>query len=303
MQVRQTLREAIAHLRQRGVPSPELAAELLLMHLLGVDRGYLYAYAETELDSPLLTRYSELIAERCTGKPTQYITGHQEFWGLDFEVTPDVLIPRPETEHIVEAVIELAGMRESRESSDTDRAATDRPPTASDLRIADVGTGSGCIALALASELRESHVFATDISGAALRVATRNAVRLGLADRVSFVQTDLLAAFSPAARFDFIVSNPPYVGADELDCVQREVRDFEPRIAWGGTGEGEAVYRRLFPQALDLLRPGGFVVVEVGYNQAERVLDLLDRGWTERRVKPDLAGIPRVVIAKKQVVS
>ncbi|HEY6292929.1 MAG TPA: peptide chain release factor N(5)-glutamine methyltransferase [Terriglobia bacterium] len=296
MQLHQALRGGGAALENRDVPSARLAAELLLMYLLGRDRGYLYGHPELDLSPETFARYSELIAERATGKPTQYITGHQEFWGLDFEVTPDVLIPRPETEHLVEAVLDLL---------QTARAGR-REATAG---IIDVGTGSGCIALALASELPGAQIFGTDVSRPALEVARRNAERLGLSHRVQFVQMDLLAAVrdhagtddGEAAGFDFVVSNPPYVGSDEINSVQREVREFEPRLAWCGAGQGDGVYHRLFPQAFEVLKPRGCVAVEVGYNQADRVLDLLKQGWTCTEVRPDLAGIPRVVMARKQL--
>lgn len=291
LQLRQALREAITELQAAGVPSSTLAAELLLMHVLGRDRAYLYTNPEIELAPESAGRYFALVAERATGKPTQYITGHQEFWGLDFEVTPDVLIPRPETEHLVETVLELAGARLGEAHGST-------------LSIVDVGTGSGCIALALAAELPQAQVCGIDISRPALAVAARNARRLGLsAERtggrgVHLVQADLLESIAGGA-LDLVVSNPPYVGADEVDRVQREVREFEPRIAWGGDGRGHEIYARLFSQARSRLRPGGYVVVEVGYNQAGVVAGMLGAGWERVEVRPDLAGIPRVVMAQK----
>src|SRR2546426_12586958 len=216
MQLRSALQQGLKTLLAHHVPSAELAAELLLMHALGCDRGYLHAHPEAEIPPESLERYFRMIEERSTGKPTQYITGHQEFWGLDFEVTPDVLIPRPETEHAVEAVLELA----RREGLDENRR----------LKIVDVGTGSGCIALALASEFPRAVVFAADISRSALVVASRNAVRLGMPERVKFLECDLLTRFFDGDfTFDFVVSNPPYVARDELDKLQREVRDFEPQ--------------------------------------------------------------------------
>jgi len=284
VQIRQALRTAIADLQAAEVPSATLAAELLLMHVLGCDRAYLYTNPEIELAAEATERYFALVAERATGKPTQYITGHQEFWGLDFEVTPDVLIPRPETEHLVETVLELA-------------RAEGRGNAA--LRIVDAGTGSGCIALALASEAPRAFIYGIDISRPALEVAQRNARRLGLDDRVRFVQSDLLSPVA-GATLDFVVSNPPYVGGDELDRVQRGVREWEPRIAWGGTGRGDEIYSLLFAQSLASLRPGGRVAVEVGYNQAAKVSGLLGEGWTATAVRPDLAGIPRVVVAQKK---
>jgi release factor glutamine methyltransferase len=288
MQLRAALQAGLKTLLDAHVPSAGLAAELLLMHVARCDRSYLYTHPEAELPTEAADHYRELIAERATGKPTQYIIGHQEFWGLDFEVTPDVLIPRPETEHVVEAVLDLATRL------DTGRE--------SPLHIVDVGTGSGCIVLALASELPAAKFLATDISRAALAVARRNAQRLHLAGRVQFVEADLLSCFLqndfPGA-FDFVVSNPPYVANDEINMVQREVRDFEPRLAWGGLERGDEIYRRLFAQAPQVLKPQGWVVVEIGYNKRDVVVALLDSGWTNVEVRPDLAGIPRVVTACK----
>jgi len=204
-------------------------------------------------------------------------------------VTPDVLIPRPETEHLVECALVLA--RRQGHAKDAR------------LRIVDVGTGSGCIALALASEFPRAILFGVDISRPALVVASRNAVRLGMPERVKFLESDLLVRLLEpdfAGTFDFVLANPPYVGKHDIDKVQREVRDFEPRLAWGGDLEqGEEVYARLFPQALQALKPGGHVIVEIGYNMRDRVLSLLDEGWEEVLVTPDLAGIPRVVSARK----
>ena len=288
MQLRAALQAGLKILLDQQVPSAGLAAEVLLMHVAPCDRSHLYTNPEKDLPAEATERYFRLIAERATGKPTQYITGHQEFWGLDFEVTPDVLIPRPETEHVVETVLDgIARRNLGQEAS---------------LRIVDVGAGSGCIILALASELPNAKLFGTDISPAALAVAQRNAARLGQAERVQFVEADLLSHFRqddyPGA-FDFVVSNPPYVSNDEINMVQREVRDFEPRIAWGGLERGDEIYRRLFEQALTVLRPSGAVAVEIGYNKRDAVMALLGTGWTDIEVRPDLAGIPRVVTARK----
>jgi release factor glutamine methyltransferase len=289
MQLRAALKTGLETLLEHQVPSAQLAAELLLMHVLHCERAFLHSSPEMELPPEKSERYFLLIDERSTGKPTQYITGHQEFWGLDFEVTPDVLIPRPETEHAVERVLELA-----RRSG---------LPKDARLRIVDVGTGSGCIALALASEFPRAILFGADISRLALVVASRNAVRLGMPERVKFLESDLLARFLDKdflGTFDFVVSNPPYVGKQDIEMVQREVRQFEPCIAWGNLEQGDEIYARLFPQALEVLKPGGFVVVEIGYNMRNQVLALLGQDWTEIEVTPDLAGIPRVVSAKKK---
>jgi release factor glutamine methyltransferase len=290
MQLRTVLRTGLQTLLQHQVPSAQLAAELLLMHVIPCDRAFLHTNADMDLPPEKTERYFLLVEERTTGKPTQYITGHQEFWGLDFEVNPDVLIPRPETEHLVERVLELAyrsGL-----------------PKDARLRIADVGTGSGCIALALASELPRAILFGADISRRALVVGSRNALRLGMPERVKFLESDLLTRLLEpdfAGTLDFVVSNPPYVGKDEVEMVQREVREHEPRIAWGGDlAQGNEIYARLFPQALRALKPGGFVAVEIGYKMRDPVLALLSRDWTEIEVMPDLAGIPRVVSARKK---
>src|SRR5208282_399073 len=208
-------------------------AELLIMFTLGCDRAYLYAHPERELTPDETLQYDEALARRAGGLPTQYITGHQEFWGLDLIVSPAVLIPRPETEHLVEVVLDLA-------KSDG------RSPHG--LRIVDVGTGSGAIALALAKELPAAEIRATEISPEALEVARANAARHELTSRIEFHQTDLLDGFSPAS-FDFVLSNPPYVGESEEDSVQLEVRKFEPRHSVFAGPTGMEVIERLIPQA------------------------------------------------------
>jgi len=294
LDVRGALREAMHRLRAERVPSHTLAAELLLMHLLGRDRAWLYAHPEEALDPAITARYLELVAERASGVPTQYLTGKQEFWGLEFEVTPAVLIPRPETEHLVEVVLERLGPKRSREP----------------LRIADVGTGSGCLAIALARELPSAHVIATDISSTALAVARRNAVRHGVSERIQFVQCNLLEAFSGAqpavpqrlddSTFDLIVSNPPYVGRDERDHLQCEVREHEPGEALFGGECGHELYASLIDQSRRLLlAPGGLLVLELGYNSLKRVSAFVGAasGWMHVGVTRDLAGIPRVLVA------
>src|SRR5271167_955697 len=238
MQLRHALQSGLKTLLEQHVPSAQLAAELLLMHVLGCDRGYLHSHPEIDIPPETFDGYMRIVAERASGKPTQYITGHQEFWGLDFEVTPDVLIPRPETEHVVEAVVDLsrhvgAPLVGAPRPAAKHGGGTGHPQGVP-LRIVDVGTGSGCIALALASELPQAEICATDISRPALEVAARNAARLGMRGRVRFQEGDLLAPLldaGGAGTLDFVASNPPYVAQAELDRVQREVREFEPRIA------------------------------------------------------------------------
>jgi len=279
MQLKLALTTAIDTLTANSVGSPRMNAETLLMFVLNSDRAYLHAHPEHELTADEQARYDEAIAERSTGKPAQYITGHQEFWGMDLIVSPAVLIPRPETEHVIETVLELARAKQA-------------------PRLIDVGTGSGCIALALAAELPWARVEAVDISPAALEVARANAHRLQLDHRVIFQQRDLLAG-ALAATYDFVVSNPPYVPESEPEKVKREVREFEPKVAVFAGESGLEVYRHLVPQAREALKPSGWLVVEIGYSLAAAVQELL-RDWAEVRVTPDLQGIPRVVAARKK---
>lgn len=297
--VRGALREAMAQLRAGSVPSPALAAELLLMHVLGRDRAWLYAHPEELLDASSAERYFELVARRIRGVPTQYLTGRQEFWGLEFEVEPGVLIPRPETEHVVEAALECAGHS----------AGQGDVSAGTGLAIADVGTGSGCIAVALARELPGARVIATDISAPALGVARRNAARHNVTARLQLVQCNLLEAFLPTATpadpfarpFHLIVSNPPYVGRREAEILPREVREHEPDQALFGGELGDEVYKPLIGQAEQLLRPGGHLVLELGHGALERVLPLLAAStrWARVGVTPDLAGIARVLAAER----
>jgi release factor glutamine methyltransferase len=289
VQLKAALTSAIDRLTADLVPSPRMNAELLLMFTLSCERAYLYAHPERELTREEQDRYNAALAARSRGVPAQYITGHQEFWGMDLIVSPAVLIPRPETEHVIEAVLELVGADRARSSrADLDRS--DR------FRIADIGTGSGCIALALAKELPHTEIHATDISTAALEIARANAARHGLEGRIRFHRTDLLEGVS--SDFDFIVSNPPYVGESEEDEVQLEVRKFEPREAVFAGPTGLEVITRLVPAARELLRPGGWLVFEISGTIANGVRSLID-GWDEVRMIADLQSIPRVVKARK----
>jgi release factor glutamine methyltransferase len=262
-------------------------AELLLMFTLGCDRAYVYAHPEREISTEEQSRYELAVAERARGVPAQYITGHQEFWGMDFMVMPAVLIPRPETEHVVETVLQLA--REPGEDA--------RPPSRQ-LRVVDVGTGSGCIALALAKELPQAEIHATDTSGEALEIARANAARHQLENRVHFHETDLLQGLG-ADAFDLVVSNPPYVGESEEDQVQLEVRKFEPRNAVFAGPTGLEVIERLIPQARRVLKAGGWLVMEISGTIAEGVKHLLG-DWDDIRISNDLQGIPRVAAARRQ---
>jgi len=288
VQLRQALDAAVEFLTVAGVPSPRMNAELLIMFTLDCDRAYLYAHPERELTAEDLARCDEALARRATGVPAQYITGHQEFWGLDFILSPAVLIPRPETEHVVEAVLELAKLAQPDGRS---------RPSPHGLRIIDVGTGSGAIALALAKELPSAEIHATDISPEALDIARANAARHELTSRIEFHETDLLSGL-PTGSFDIVVSNPPYVGESEEDSVQLEVRKFEPRNAVFAGPTGLEVIERMIPQARAALAPGGWLVLEISGTIADRVRSLLS-SWDEVEIRNDLQGIARVAMARK----
>jgi release factor glutamine methyltransferase len=302
LDVRAALKEGMARLRAAQVPSHTLATELLLMHALGRDRTWLYTHPEAALEPADTEKYLGLIARRAAGEPTQYLTGKQEFWGLEFEVTPAVLIPRPETEHVMEVALARLGPRGFKIHLDSGLPREK-------LRIADVGTGSGCLAVALAYELPHAEIFATDISAAALEVAQRNATRHNVDDRIHFLETNLLdgltdrvgSSDAKSRNFDLIVSNPPYVAREEGAQLQREVRDHEPHAALFGGPTGVEMYARLIEEAGSLLRSGGILVLELGYNSAEHVREILaeQKRWTNITLTNDLAGIPRVAAADR----
>jgi release factor glutamine methyltransferase len=278
-----TLREAVQKLERANVPSAPLAAELLLMHALNRDRTFLYAHPESPVDPTQLEKFNSLINKRAAGTPTQYLTGRQEFWGMDFEVTPDVLIPRPETEHLIEVALSRIG--ESRRNNL--------------LRIADVGTGSGCIAVALAKEFPNANIFATDISSAALKIAERNATRHNFTNRITFIECNLLESIPQQPQLNLIVSNPPYVARKDAASLPIDVREHEPEIALFAGEDGMDIYPRLVAQAKTHLAEGGLLVLELGLGLFEPVSDLLEArtGWTRVSATEDLAGIVRVISA------
>jgi release factor glutamine methyltransferase len=330
--VRSLLRTGIEQLRNASVPSFTLAAELLLLHVAGHDRTWLYAHPEEILSPEVAENYFVLLRRRSAGEPTQHLTGKQEFWGLTFEVSPDVLIPRPETEHLIEVALDRLAVREL-------RAARPVHLETQPLTIVDIGTGSGCIAVTLAKELPAAAVYAADISRPALEVARRNATRLGFTDRIHFLESNLLDAFCSSARgsgiathesqtadaalrlgtipqgaaadsplgtsplplsFDLIISNPPYISRREADALPVEVREHEPRVALYGGEEGYELYGSLVPQAAQFLKPGGLLILELGYNSLPAVEPLLDSSaWCDLAVTNDLAGIPRVLAAER----
>ena len=301
VQLKESLSSAIAHLTADHVPSPRLNAELLLMFTLDCDRAYLFAHPERELTAEEQTRYDAALADRRRGVPAQYITGHQEFWGIDLVVTPAVLIPRPETEHLIETVLELrtSDLRLQPSIAASSSASEVRGPR-TEVRIVDVGTGSGCIALALAKEFPGAEIHACDVSPAALEIARANASRHQFEKRIQFHQADLLEGLN-LVDLDFVVSNPPYVGESEEDQVQLEVRKFEPRNAVFAGPSGMEVIARLVPQAHEVLRPGGWLVLELSGTIAGPVQQLL-AGWDDVLLIPDLQSIPRIARARKPQV-
>lgn len=276
------LQQASLLLHDAEVLEPQLVAQSLLAAALNCDRTHLIINFNRPLSPEEENRYDALLTRRARGEPLQYITGTQGFFGLEFEVTPDVLIPRPETELLVEEVIGLASELVS--------------PV-----VVDIGTGSGCLAVALARELSRANVIGTDISSAALAVARRNIIRHNLGDRISLLGADLLSAFAPQPFADFIVSNPPYIAAHEVPGLQREVRDWEPRVALTDNGDGLSFFRKLIRQAPVYLKPGGHMLCEMGFTQAETVLALVeDEVWSASRVLDDLQGIPRCLVVGKR---
>jgi len=290
--VREVLRQGIARLRQAEVPSFTLAAELLLLHVTRRDRTWIYSHPEEIVPPVEIASFFTLVDRRCHGEPTQHLTGKQEFWGLEIQVTPDVLIPRPETEHVVEVALDRLAVREL-------RAGRSPRLTGEGVTIVDIGTGSGCIALALAKELPSAIIYGSDISAAALEIARRNAQRLGFADRVRFLESHLFDAFLPL-KFDLIVSNLPYIGRREADSLPREVRDYEPELALYGGDEGYELFGALVAQAQTFLKPAGLLVMELGHDSLLAVQPLLETpSWTNIAVAHDLAGIPRVLSAER----
>lgn len=286
MALRQWIQQG--EMRLKAGPHPDRAgrdAELLMLHVLGKDKAWLMAHPHEILTGQDAVRYYALVDHRLDGEPIQYIVGETEFYGLPFQVNRDVLIPRPETEHLVEKVIELA---------DGFHGALIPQP-----RIVDVGAGSGAIAVTLAAKLAYAEITAIDLSAAALAVARRNAKSNGVAGRIRFLQGDLLAPVAEE-RFEIVASNPPYVPQGDRDGLAVEVRDFEPGLALFAGDDGLDIYRRLIPAAFDVLIPGGFVALEIGFGQSEAIENLLAAaGFEQIEFVPDLQGIPRVACGRR----
>ncbi len=294
MDIRAALRTGISLLREANVASYTLAAELLLLHVVHRERAWLYAHPEELLSADGLNKYLSLIERRASGEPTQHLTGKQEFWSLEFAVTPDVLIPRPETEHVIEVALDRLALREL-------RAGRPQKTDGNGFLIADIGTGSGCLAIALAKELPEARIYATDISPAALEVARKNAKRHGVENRIQFLEADLMRPLPcDSGAFELFVSNPPYIPRRDAPTLAREVREHEPAIALYGGEEGYELYGSLIALAARHLKPGGIFVAELGHDSLPAVQPLLDSSdWTAVGVTNDLAGIPRVIAAER----
>lgn len=276
MTARTALQQGTEILERSGVEDARASAEVLLCHAIGRERVYLFSHPEHELTTVEWIHYGRYLHERSGGKPTQYITKRQEFWGREFRVTSAVLIPRPETEMIIEQALALEP----------------RP-----MRVLDLCTGSGCVAITLALELG-AHVTATDLSADALGIARENARMHGAT--VSFLQADLAAGVD--GPFDLIVANPPYIATGEVESLMREVRDHEPRLALDGGADGLDLWRRIEPEARRLLTPDGWLLGEMGVHQAQAVRSLFAENWADVRVLTDLAGRERVVEARLETI-
>jgi release factor glutamine methyltransferase len=282
--IAEALREAATALRVAGLAEPRREAGSLLSHAVGRDSAFLITHADETLTPAERATFRDAVARRAAGEPFQYIAGRQEFYGLEFEVTPDVLIPRPETELLVETALELL---------------RDTPSPF----VCDVGTGSGCVAVALLHGRQDARGFALDVSPAALHIAARNAARHGVEGRLRLLVSDCFDALGAGehegVRFDLIASNPPYIAAEDFAGLQREVREHEPRAALTPGGDGLSVIRRLVAEAPRFLKPGGHLLIEIGFGQHEPVAALVDgEVWTLLDIHEDLQGVPRTVALK-----
>jgi release factor glutamine methyltransferase len=279
--LREGIRLAEKALDAAGVEESVADARLLLAHALGASPTWVFTHEADAVAEPAWESYRALVARRCGREPLQHLRGEQEFFGLRFAVSPDVLIPRPETELVVERLI-------------AHLQATPKP------RIADVGTGSGCIAVTAATEIPGSVVVACDVSPAALAMAVGNAAEHGVEGRVTFLEGSLGEPLAAHAPFHAIAANLPYIASEEMAGLQPEVRDFEPHLALDGGADGLDLVRELIAQAPSLLAPGGWIVLEVGHRQGQATADLLRAaGFVEVAVHSDLAGLERVVEGRK----
>ena len=282
--IAEALRVAADVLDQNGVSDARREAGALLSYVIGKDRTFLISHAEDRISENEERRFEDAVARRAAGEPAQYIIGSQDFYGRAFRVTPAVLIPRPETELLIEAA--LAVMK-------------------ADAKICDVGTGSGCIAITLVCEREDARAVAIDVSEAALEIARENANEQSVGTRIEFVTSDCFAALNQKPdsfdlSFDLIVSNPPYVSANMIPGLQREVRDHEPLVALSPGADGLSIIRRLLLESPRFLRENGHLIMEIGFDQGEAVQRLIDENvWIVKEIRPDLQCIPRIVVLQK----
>jgi release factor glutamine methyltransferase len=277
----EAIKDASLSLREAGVPEPRREAGSLLAFVIRTDRTFLISHSEDLLQAEQFSRFREVVERRSLGEPLQYITGLQDFYGREFRVSKDVLIPRPETELLVESALLLLNESNS--------------------IVCDVGTGSGCIAVTMLCERPDLRGVALDVSEVALEIALQNALRWEVQDRLNFAISDCFDGLAPDQnQFDLIVSNPPYVSAGAIPGLQREVKDHEPRIALSPGPDGLAVIRRLIQDAPRFLRNDGYLLLEIGFDQGEAMQQLVDPSSFELiEIRPDLQGIPRIVILRK----
>lgn len=283
MTIKEYLKKASAQLKNAGIDAPAFEAGVIVCHAQKISKAYLYAHSELELTQAEIAKLDMLLEQRAERRPLQYILGWTEFMSLPFEVGPNVLIPRQETELLVEKCIELA--RENFKVPE----------------ILDLCTGSGCIGISIAKFLETSRVTASDISSYALEIAKRNAKNIGVDNRMNFKCGDLFGSLDKSKKFDLIVSNPPYIETHTIEGLQAEVRDYEPRIALDGGSDGLDIYRRIAKEAPDFLNSGGYLIMEIGYNQGHSVTSLLSEHYRNIETVKDIEDNDRMVIAQESV--
>ena len=277
--ISEALAKAESILGTNGIAEPRREAASLVMLAIEKEKTFLYAHSDYELTELESSRFESLLERRAAREPLQYISGVQEFYGLEFEVTPDVLIPRPETEILVEHAIELLKSQPLQ-------------------RFCEIGVGSGCISISILHHLPSASAIGLDVSTSALNVARRNSEKLGVCERLQFVESDVFEK-TPDERFDMIVSNPPYVPSIDIEGLQPEVRDFEPHLALSDGRDGLSIISRIVGQAPRFLKSGGFLLMEIGFNQSPLVVGMFESGiWRATELFPDLQGIPRVVCSE-----
>ena len=268
--------EGIRKLKLSNIDAPVVTAGAILCYVLGCEKTYLYSHDEYLLSKDEYENYCEFLKRRIEGEPLQYITGCQEFMSLNFNVCREVLIPRQDTEILVESVLEYVGQRDN-------------------VSILDIGTGSGCIAISLAYYGKNTQVMGVDISKGALEIARLNARNCGVEENTVFVESNLFENIPPK-KFDIIISNPPYIPIEVIETLDKQVKDFEPTIALGGGEDGLDFYRRITEQSGSFLKPKGLLVFEVGFDQAQKVMKIMESSFENIKVQKDLAGIERVVM-------